>query len=184
MGQDKGSLQFGRSNHILEDQRTRCFRLLQKVCTQVFISCRESQTQWVSPHLPRIYDRWIDEGPSTGILSAYLFESSWTWLVLACDMPCVDESAVAELVTKRNPKRSATVFIHPVSGKIEPLFSIWEPRGLAQLNSDFKHGNRSPFKTLQSMDCERVVTTNHLLFTNVNTPEEYSLVQKHVFKPT
>ena len=53
MGRDKGSLVLA-TGPGLEDQRTRLHRMLDQVCGQAWISCREDQAELVPKGIPRI----------------------------------------------------------------------------------------------------------------------------------
>jgi molybdopterin-guanine dinucleotide biosynthesis protein A len=139
---------------------------------EVFISCRKEQFGANTFKLPCVHDSLSGEGPAIGILSAHLKNSEQAWLVLASDMPAVEAASVVFLTKNRNPKKAATVFVHPKTSILEPLFAIWEPSGLKRLYQDYTQGYVSPRLTLEALDCEVLSIENEDLLWNINTPEE------------
>ena len=178
MGRDKGALAYPsvgalplRSVSVPQEvQRSRCFRLLSEVCAEVFISCREDQASLVPEELPRIYDSVPVQGPAAGILSAFAKYSEVAWLIWACDMPLIGEAEIQYLVKKRNPLKAATLYKRT---SLEPLFAIWEPQALAELQKQCRIGNSSPRRVLESLDCEVLSPATDQVLLSVDTWAEF-----------
>src|ERR1041385_2657413 len=83
MGYDKGSLSYDLTSN--ESQRLRCFRLLKKVCSSVYISCKKDQAPKMEKFLPCLLDSIEGRGPAIGIVSAHRISPETPWLVVACD---------------------------------------------------------------------------------------------------
>lgn len=183
MGRDKGSLVYPAFG--VQDQRSRIHDLLLS-CGQaygigeVFVSCRTEQNQLIPKRLSRIYDDEMGVkkliglnqphphkigGPALGLLSAHLVDSKCAWLVIACDMPFLDEQAILDLLASRDPSNAATV--------LEPLAAIWEPRALLELARDAALGFFSPCGTLERLPCKVLVPHSARVLQNINAPEEY-----------
>ena len=60
------------------------------------------------------------------------------FLLLACDMPFVNETAIRYLMEKRNSKKTASVFVHPESKKYDSVFAIYEPAAYRILYENYK----------------------------------------------
>jgi molybdopterin-guanine dinucleotide biosynthesis protein A len=90
MGSDKALLkQDG------ETQLSRAIGLLESHVDRVFVSTRADQAD--DPErskFAQIIDRYDDMGPVAGILSAMDSNDDVSWLVLACDLPNIDDTTI------------------------------------------------------------------------------------------
>lgn len=164
MGFDKSLQVYGASG---KNQKTVTSELLLNVGLPVFVSCRKEQSQGHDHEL------WDDAscagyGPATGLLTAHLRFPDAAWLVMAVDFPYATVDAVLELFQARDVEACATAFEND-SDMIEPLFALWEPRGLQKLREQPKGG---PRKVLEEGSCRRVKARNFLWLKNVNSPSE------------
>lgn len=170
MGRDKGSIIYhGKS------QRSYCYDLLARHCESVYVSCRKEQARLLRRSQNRIEDqKFFQElgGPGVGLLSAHEFSPSSAWLVLACDMPFVDDSVIERLLEGRNPSRCATAFLGPEDRRPEPLLAIWEPRGLELFQEGASRGRTSLREALESLDCEFLEPPSRKSLININTRED------------
>lgn len=123
MGKDKGLLQY----HD-KPQREFLYDLAQTQCEKVFYSLRIDQP--IPGPDPVIRDSQQVKGPFNGLLSAHLLYPGASWLVLACDLPLLDETTLKTLVKERDPGMDATALATRASGLPEPLAAIWEPTAL------------------------------------------------------
>lgn len=175
MGRDKGQIDF----HGLP-QRDYAARLLQPYCEKVFLSGRPDQ-ELDSEHAV-IEDTFLGLGPFGGILSAFREHPDAAWLVLACDLPLIDESTLQQLVKARNISRVATSFQSPVNEFPEPLITIWEPRAYPVLLQFLAQGYSCPRKALINTEIELIQAVNPRALTNVNSPEDLAEVKKVLAK--
>jgi molybdenum cofactor guanylyltransferase len=163
MGSDKSLLAYhGQS------QRAYLYELLNKYCSKVFFSCREEQ----DIEYPKIIDNQCIS-PISGILSAFEIDAKTAWLVVACDMPSVDESVIQKLIQNRNSSKPATTFFNPVNQAPEPLLTIYEPSIFEILKKYVSAGNKSPMRLLQSFDIQLISLDDDAILKNVNTSAEY-----------
>ncbi len=168
MGRDKGSLVYPQLSQL--DQRSRSVNLLEPFCERVFVSCRKEQlSRLPSSSFDLIPDSIPDEGPASGILSAHDLYPDVSWLVLACDFPFSDEECVERLIAGRNRRAAATCYQHS-DGTLEPLFAIWEPAALRNLDLAFAIGERSPRRVLELGACSLVPAPAGPALLNVNEP--------------
>lgn len=164
MGEDKGSL-----NYHGKPQKEHTAELLAEFCEEVYLSKREDDG---SESLPVISDKFVGLGPYGGILSAFQSDPNAAWLVVATDMPLLDEKTLQHLIDNRNPSKSATCFHNPETNFPEPLITIWEPRAYPRLLSFLSQGYSCPRKALINSDIEELELTNPMVIKNANTPEE------------
>jgi len=163
MGQDKGQLSYSG-----EPQAYLTWQMLDALCPRAFLSVRAEQAD-VLPYskLPLIVDEKTKCGPSAGLLAAWTQHSDVAWLVLATDMPLVEQALLLELIESRAPVRLAPAFRHP-DGTPEPLCTIWEPQALPKLLDQARVGDyslrklleQSAVKMLQPKDPGRLVSVN------------------------
>ena len=167
MGTDKSLL-----NYHGKPQREYLFDLAKKYCKEVYFSCRLEQQ--FSDNT--IIDKY-ELGPMGGILSAFYFNPNSAWLVVACDMPFIDENSFEDLVNHRNKHKIATAFMNFETNAPDPLFTIYEPKVLDLLTEYAEAGNKSPKVFLQNNDTEIIISANLCLLTNVNTNEEFERIK-------
>ena len=119
-----------------------------------------------------IHDTFLNLGPFGGICSAFQQDPNSAWLVLATDVPFVDNDLIKELLSKRNPSKVATAIKGKGKEFVEPLITIYEPKAYPILLQYLAQGYSCPRKMLINSDVE-IVEVDDALIRNVNTPEEY-----------
>jgi molybdopterin-guanine dinucleotide biosynthesis protein A len=169
MQRDKAALAYhGRS------QLERAVSLLEPHVGRVFVSVRPDQTgDPVRAKFEQIIDTHANLGPIAGILAAQAKYPRAAWLVLACDLPFLDESTLAHLIFARQPQRLATAYRSSHDGLPEPLCAIYEPASREPLLAHIADGKNCPRKFLINSDTQLIDEPNPNALDNVNTPEEY-----------
>jgi molybdopterin-guanine dinucleotide biosynthesis protein A len=169
MGRDKATLAYhGRS------QLEWAVALLERHVERVFVSMRPDQTADPSrARFARIVDTHENLGPLAGILAAQAEFPQAAWLVLACDLPFLNDSTLSHLRRARNPSREATAYRSSHDGLPEPLCAIYEPSSHAPLRAFAASGKQCPRKFLINSNTELVDQPDARALDNVNTPDEY-----------
>jgi molybdopterin-guanine dinucleotide biosynthesis protein A len=111
-------------------------------------------------------------GPFGAILSAFQADPNAAWLIIACDLPFVDKSALSQLISSRNSSKIGTAFYNEVTHFPDPLFTIYEPKAYATMLQFLALGYACPRKVLINADTEIIQPENSRILQNVNTPEE------------
>jgi molybdopterin-guanine dinucleotide biosynthesis protein A len=154
-------------------QLEHCFGLLRPLCKEVYISIREEQSsQDHYKEFPQIPDLVSGVGPLGGILSALSRDPYAAWLVLACDLPFVNENMLRHLVASRDPSKIATAYRSFPDGLPEPLCAIYEPKGISQLLESLAEGQSCPRKIMMSADVFLIDLQETCGLENINHPEE------------
>ncbi|TWR31752.1 molybdopterin-guanine dinucleotide biosynthesis protein MobA [Mucilaginibacter pallidiroseus] len=173
MGQDKGRIDW----HD-KPQRYYAADLLKNYCDEVYISCRdEEQKETIQFEYSTITDTFTGLGPYGGILSAFRHDPDAAWLVLACDLPLVDNDVLQSLTANRNTARIATAFKNAENDFPEPLITIYEPKAYPVLLQFLARGYTCPRKVLINTDVELLPSPANNVLANVNTPEEMEQIQ-------
>ena len=148
--------------------------LLKPRVERVFVSVRADQANDpVRSKFEQIVDTQENIGPIAGIMAAQAKYPDAAWLVLACDLPFLDDGTLAHLIRGRNPKRVATAYRSSHDGLPEPLCAIYEPRSQEPLKAHLASGRICPRKFLINSDVELIDQPNPQALDNVNTPDEY-----------
>ena len=174
MGQDKATLLYqGRT------QLARTLDLLRQLDIPSSLSIRQGQDlpdEAKSADATAIQDQpgLEDIGPFGGILSAFAKLPRHALLVLACDLPFLDNETLETLLAQREPTRLATAYRSHHDGLPEPLCAIWEPHGLPHLREQLEARLRCPRKILIQGDTHLLTLPIPHALDNINTPEDYA----------
>ncbi len=171
MKKNKAALKFHNKPQALH-----AFELLLPLCEKVFVSSRKGQKLPVAQSkLPHIYDlkKLSGRGPLSGILSAMAKYPKAAWLVLACDLPFVDDKTLKHLLGYRDSAKIATAYKSRFNDLPEPLCAIYEPAAQKRLLTFFNKGIVCPRKILINSKPRLLKLKNKNALDNVNTPEEY-----------
>jgi molybdopterin-guanine dinucleotide biosynthesis protein A len=165
-----------------KEQKYYAADLLSQFCSEVYISCRQDQLQHIAEGYKGLSDNFIGMGPTGGILTALRSDREVAWLVIACDLPLVDEPILKNLVENRNPEKIATTYKSPFDGLPEPLITIWEPDSYPILLEYLGKGKTCPRKVLINTDCLILEPEQPQKLMNVNTPQDLEEAKKYLSK--
>jgi molybdopterin-guanine dinucleotide biosynthesis protein A len=172
MGRDKGLIDYHG-----KPQREYLADLLKPFCAEVFLSTRHDQPLPEGSAYPALPDTFLDLGPFGALLSAFRAMPDSAWLVVACDLPLLDEKTLRQLVSQRSTQSLATAFNNPTKAFPEPLITIWEPKAYPTLLTHLSQGSSCPRKVLINNNIKLINLENPDVLTNVNTPEELEAVR-------
>ena len=128
-----------------------------------------------------IVDKYPDLGPFGAILSAFDYNPSNAYLVLAIDMPFVNTTLIERLIQNRDTSKFATVVQGTSNDYPEPLLSIWEPKAYPILQRQFEEKQFRLTKILKNNAIKKIRVDNHHI-QNINTEAEYKKVMKKLSK--
>jgi molybdopterin-guanine dinucleotide biosynthesis protein A len=169
MRTDKAALVYGGRSQL-----ERAMALLGPHVRRTYVSVRgDQQGDPLRARFPQILDTHENLGPIAGLLAAQASLPEAAWLVLACDLPLLDEATLAHLIRSRAPERAATAYRSSHDGLPEPLCAIWEPRSAAALADYVARGRQCPRRFLLGADIHLIDEPNPAALDNINTPEEY-----------
>ena len=175
MGKDKGLI-----NYHGMPQREYAAQLLNHFCEKTFLSCRPDQVPALKGDIPLLPDTFIGLGPMGAVLSAFREQPDVAWLVVACDLPLLDQPTLEFLIKNRNISQTATTFRSPVNEFPEPLVTIWEPRSYPVLLNFLAQGYSCPRKALINSPIHLLEVPKAETLKNINTPEELVEIKKQI----
>lgn len=156
-----------------QTQLARTVDLLERKLNRVFVSARADQAgESERSRFAQIVDRHDGLGPIAGILSAMESHPGVAWLVVACDLPNVDDATLSELLAQRDSSRPFTAYESSYDGLPEPLCAIYEPASRPLIEVFLADDIRCPRKMLIRSDTRLIQQSNPSALDNVNTPED------------
>jgi len=169
MRRDKAGLAYAGSTQL-----ERAMALLEPHVERAYVSVRPDQSaEDLRARFAQILDSQVNLGPLAGVLAAQARHPEAAWLVLACDLPFLDEETLRHLLRRRAPARAATAYRSSYDGLPEPLCAIWEPHCRESLAAYVAAGGQCPRQFLLGADTELLEPLKSQALDNVNTPEEY-----------
>lgn len=126
------SSRMGRPKHLIrhtggETWLERSVKTISPFVDELFIS-GAGELPPVLRDLPRVDDLPGVQGPLAGI-GALIKEHPWSsWLVLACDLPNLEASAITWLLNQRSGRYRAIIARNPSTGRREPLLAWYDYR--------------------------------------------------------
>lgn len=171
------SRRMGRDKALLERDGITQLRyavdLLRRHVPRVFVSTRPDQAEETERRqYERIADRYSDIGPVAGILSAMEAFPDVAWLVLACDLPHVDDATIDYLLQNRSGSQPFTAFRSSHDNLPEPLCALYEPEARTIIAGFVHAGVVCPRKILLRSDTDLLRLPAPSALDNVNTPED------------
>jgi len=168
MREDKAALTYRR-----RPQLELAFELLAPHVSRAWVSVREDQrADRLRAGYPQIVDGPGIEGPMAGIIAAQAAHPDAAWLVVACDLPLLDSTTLAELLAGRDKGRLATAFRSASDGLPEPLCAVYEPASREAILRFVATGVSCPRKFLIRHDVALLAPASPRALDNANTPEE------------
>jgi molybdopterin-guanine dinucleotide biosynthesis protein A len=176
MQRDKAGLEY-----VGKPQLTRAMELISPLVERAFVSVRaEQQRDPQRAAYDTISDLHSDLGPLAGIQAALRTHPDHAWLVLACDLPFLEETTLRHLIAHRAADRLATAYRSQFDGLPEPLCAIYEPGSLAALETWIAQGERCPRGWMARADVELLALPEAHALDNVNTAAEYAVASAAV----
>jgi molybdopterin-guanine dinucleotide biosynthesis protein A len=127
----------------------------------------------------KITDKFVGLGPFGALCSAFQENPDVAWLVIATDLPFVNDVVIQQLLKHRNPSKAATTIKGKDKQFPEPLITIWEPKSYSLLLNYLTQGYSCPRKVLINSDVE-IVEIDDSFIRNINTPSEFKAAQKEI----
>ncbi len=175
MGSDKSEL-------IIRDgltQKERGLQLLASTCDEVYISTR---TDTGEPNT--IPDAFGSTGPLDAIASAQQSDPGSPWLILACDLPLLEQEHLEFLIASRDSEKDASCYTSAHDGLPEPLCAVWEPSSKTTVLAAIENNKRCPRSVLNSLDIHTLPSPGLWPLANTNTEADLLEIKARLNKFT
>jgi len=171
LGRDKAALDY----HGTAQVRW-AHALLARHCACAWASARAAAQAAEFPFvgLPTLTDAPQVEGPAAGLAAAFGCAPDAAWLLIAVDMPLLEDATLEALVANREPRAIATAYRHP-DGTPEPLCTIWEPSVRRLLATT---GSASLRRLVEGSTARLLAPANPLWLKSVNTLADDAAVRE------
>ena len=152
------------------------WRCSSRCVERAFVSVRRDQSaDPLRARFPQIVDTsGTTSGPIAGILAAQAQHPQAAWLVLACDLPLLDDATLQHLIARTRPGGAWRPPTAPATtacrSRCAPSMSRAAARPWPTTSPAGKH---CPRKFLIQSDARLLEEPNPRALDNVNTPEEY-----------
>jgi len=158
-----------------ETQLATAMRLLQARLGKVFVSAREDQSgDTERARFEQILDRYDDLGPIAGVLSAMDLNPDVSWLVVACDLPNIDDRTIGYLLDNQSRTQPFTAYQSTHDELPEPLCALYRPESADIIRGFVADGLVCPRKMMIRSDTHLLRQPNPSALDNVNTPDDLS----------
>lgn len=170
MGRDKALL-----SRNGQSQLAYLAALLGGITERVFVSARSGQQHDAErSRFDLVVDRYENIGPMAGILSALEEYPEVDWLVVACDLPNLDESTLRFLLEHRSPEKPFTAFKSSHDGLPEPLCAVYRNSSVDILRQFVAEGVVCPRKVMIRSDSHLLEQPDPAALDNINTPDDFA----------
>lgn len=168
MGSDKALLLRGGKSQLAH-----VVALLEPLVQRVFVSTRPGQqSEPERSRFDQIVDRYEGIGPVAGILSAMDEFPDADWLVVACDLPNVDDTTLRYLFDQALQAQPFTAFRSSHDGLPEPLCALYRQGSNSIVRRFVEDGVVCPRKILINSDTQLLDQPDPAALDNVNTPDD------------
>ena len=171
------SRRMGRAKHLICDQGKtwveRTVEVLQYQVEKVVVSGVGELPDSLH-ELDRVADIEGLAGPIAGILAALRYQPEVSWLVVACDLPEMNEQALQWLLRRRKIGRHAILADLKGDGKVEPLLAYYDHRCRGAVESIVEAGSFriNRLKGVPGVFTDQPPESLRRCWRNINTPRD------------
>ncbi len=178
------SSRLGKDKYLIEyhgvSQVRYLYDLLVSMGLETFVSCNKEQEDDLKHDFPLIVDKLKEIGPMGALSAAFEMKTSAAWLVVACDLPFVNEETISTLMEARSEEHMLTTYQDVKSDFFETTISIYEP----QVNAAMKNAYAmEQYSLRKAIDYEQIkiipsIRSNELF--NANTQNEVDFAKEKI----
>jgi len=116
-------------------------------------------------------DSYPGEGPLGGIITALRWSPADLVVVIACDMPFLNDGPINQLFAHACDRPSLAGVFAELDGRVQPLTAIWR-RSLAleKLEAGFDAGERAPRRLLDVLPVETIACADSDALIDLDSP--------------
>ncbi len=174
LGKDKYQIEY----HAMP-QVQYLFDLITSAGLETFVSCSKVQEDNLKSSYPLIVDKLKDIGPMGALSAAFEVKPNAAWLVVACDLPFVNQKTIRTLVAARSRDHLMTTYQGVESKFFETTISIYEPAVSAVMKNAYATEQYSLRRAMDPSKIKIIKSTNTYELFNANTQDavDFSMAQ-------
>jgi len=170
MGRDKALLPFEGYGTLAEYQ----YRRLLPLFDRVSLSAKGDKFPFDAP---RIYDDDFEVSSPMVALASVLKQARYDVVfVLSVDMPFVDAPLIDRLYEAHKDHPDARIVLTASPRGAEPLCALYHRDLFSQVTAQLERGEHRMQALVREAESVEVVCDREVVFTNLNTPEDYDRV--------
>ena len=178
------SSRMGKDKYLLEvnskPQYIYLAELLKKVNIPAYISCNKNQQDKIESDYQVIVDVFQGVGPMGGIASAFEFDNTVDWLVIACDLILIDLATIELLVSKQDELSDVITYKKRDSDFPETTITIYKSSSQPLLKQAIADNSYSLQKVLRKCKLKTINPPEDNKLWNANTPIELQEAYKFI----
>jgi molybdenum cofactor guanylyltransferase len=169
MGEDKCFL-----NYHGKAQCYYVYDMLQKFCSETFISCNADQSTVIDRNFKTLedIDSYANKGPATGVLTAFSAYPDKDFLVIACDYPLLAENDISHFLESFPANSVAAAFYDDYEQCYHPVIAWYSSEAGALLMQSSQNAHFSLKSLLQSTNAYKHSPVNPSSLMGVDTKED------------
>ncbi len=170
MGSDKASLKIGGLTQL-----DRILSIIQPLTPEIYLSVAQHDRE-ARDH-PTLPDLEENPGPLGGLQAAFAHDPDCHWLIIACDLPLIQQSDLQRLLDHHDSSKDATCFLNPLDQHPEPLCALYSPSASPKLHSLIEKNQRCARRFLASLQRTDLTPSHSNSLLNLNRPEHLAELQ-------
>jgi molybdenum cofactor guanylyltransferase len=180
MGTDKASLVIGGVTLL-----DRLVSLISPLTQNIYLSVPHPTLpnfQLPTSNFQLLPDLEPSPGPLGGLQAAFKSDPSSDWLLIAVDLPRLQQADLTALVENHDPQKDVTCFLNPLDNHPEPLCALYSPSAAIRLNEVIAENRRCARRFLTSLNRTELTPSDPQALLNLNRPEhlvELELLHQH-----
>lgn len=170
MGQDKSMLIYQKKPEVF-----RLYDMLEKHCTQVFISCNNKQAAAIRAEYNTLTDlpELSQCGPMGGLLTAYNCLPGNNFIFIGCDYPYLHPEELERFITFISTENSPAAFYHINKNLYEPLLAYYPAHAGNRLTEMHNSNQLSLQHFLQENQARKYLPIDENCMTGADTNTDY-----------
>ncbi len=173
------SLRMGKNKALLKYHITPQYQYLSSLCQnlnlEVLLSCKATHASNFKGTNKFVFDamEFENAGPMTGLLSAMQAYPNAAILLLACDYPYLNESAIEKLVTAFGSNQKSVCYFNKQSQMNEPVLATYHPSNKKIIEEAYRAGTHSLQQILKGIKPFRVEPNEAKMLKSFDTPADF-----------
>ena len=156
------------------------YKLLVSLGLETFVACSKVQEEILKPKYPVIVDKFNEIGPMGALSTAFDTKPNGAWLVIACDLPFINEKTITTLIGARSEEYLLTTYQDSKSDFFETTISIYEPQVDVVMKNAYAEGQYSLRRAIDHSQIKIIHSNSSNELFNANTQEEVDFAKEKI----